>query len=183
MILNTLLFGGFQCIEGKGMHTKEEIENIIDKTQDLLAQEFKKYDKIRDYNQEKVLDAFINNKIGEEHFSYVSGYGHDDIGREAIDKVFADIFKAEAAVVRNHFVSGTHALACVLFGLLRPNDELISVAGAPYDTMEEVIGKRGNEKASLKSFGVKYDEIPLIDNLDVDFDALEKRLQPQQQWY
>ena len=158
------------------MHTKEEIENIIDKTQDLLAEEFKKYDKIRDYNQEKVLDAFINNKIGEEHFSYVSGYGHDDIGREAIDKVFADIFKAEAAVVRNHFVSGTHALACVLFGLLRPNDELISVAGAPYDTMEEVIGKRGNEKASLKSFGVKYDEIPLIDNLDVDFGALEKRI-------
>ena len=165
--------------KGESMHTTEEIEQIIEKTQDLLAEEFKKYDKIRDFNQEKVLDAFIKNKIGEEHFSYVSGYGHDDIGRAAIDNLFADIFKAESAIVRNHFVSGTHALACVLFGILRPNDELISVAGAPYDTMEEVIGKRGNQNASLKSFGIKYDEIPLVNNLDVDFEALEKRITPQ----
>ena len=157
----------------------EEIENLIEKTQDELTEIFKKYDKIRDYNQEKVLDAFIKNKIGEEHFAYVSGYGHDDIGRDAIDSLFADVFRAEAAIVRNHFVSGTHALACVLFGILRPGDELISVAGAPYDTMEEVIGKRGNEKASLKGFGVKYDEIPLINNLDVNFEALEKRITTQ----
>ena len=158
------------------MLTEKEIENIIENAEDELISEFRKYDKIRDYNQEKVLDAFIKNKIGMEHFSYVSGYGHDDIGRDAIDKVFADIFKAESAIVRNHFASGTHALACVLFGILRPNDELISVAGAPYDTMEEVIGKRGNEKASLKGFGVKYDEIPLVNNSDVDFDNLEQRI-------
>ncbi len=158
------------------MYTKEEIENIVEQAQEILTKEFKQYDKIRDYNQEKVLDAFIKNKIGEEHFAYVSGYGHDDIGRDATDKVFADIFKTEAAIVRNHFASGTHALACVLFGLLRPNDELLSVAGRPYDTMEEVIGLRGNEKASLKSFGIKYDEVPLINNLDIDFDLLEKKV-------
>ena len=122
--------------------TNENIENIIEQTEGSLETEFKKYNKIRDYNQEKVLNAFIHNKIGSEHFSYVSGYGHDDIGRDAIDNVFAEIFKAESAIVRNHFASGTHALACVLFGILRPGDELISVAGAPYDTMEEVIGKR-----------------------------------------
>ncbi|MCQ2957338.1 MAG: methionine gamma-lyase family protein [Candidatus Gastranaerophilales bacterium] len=158
------------------MHTKQEIENILDKTEEELSHEFKKYNKIRDFNQEKVLDAFVKNKIGMEHFSYVSGYGHDDIGRDAIDNVFADIFKAESAIVRNHFASGTHALACVLFGILRPGDELISVAGRPYDTMEEVIGLRGDEKASLKSFGVTYDEIPLVNNLDIDFDKLEKRI-------
>lgn len=155
------------------MLLKEKIEDIIEKAEDELFSEFKKYDKIRDYNQEKVLDAFIKNKIGEEHFAYVSGYGHDDIGRDAIDRVFADVFKAEAAVVRNHFASGTHALACVLFGILRPGDELLSVAGTPYDTMEEVIGLRGNEKASLKSFGVTYDEVPLVNNLDIDFEKLE----------
>ncbi len=152
------------------------IEELINKTQDELQEVFKKYDEIRDYNQEKVLDAFIKNKIGEEHFAYVSGYGHDDIGRAAIDNLFADVFKAEAAIVRNQFVSGTHTLACVLFGILRPNDELLSVAGAPYDTMEEVIGKRGDEKASLKGFGIKYDEVPLINNLDVDFEALERKV-------
>ena len=154
----------------------DKIEVLIDKAQDDLFDVFKGYDKIRDYNQEKVLDAFIKNKIGEEHFAYVSGYGHDDIGREAIDNVFADIFKAEAAIVRNQFVSGTHALACVLFGILRPGDELLSVAGTPYDTMEEVIGIRGDEKASLKSFGISYAEVPLVNNLDVDFVELEKKV-------
>jgi len=161
------------------MLLKEKIEDIIEKAEDELFSEFKKYDKIRDYNQEKVLDAFIKNKIGEEHFAYVSGYGHDDIGRDAIDRVFADVFKAEAAVVRNHFASGTHALACVLFGILRPGDELLSVAGTPYDTMEEVIGLRGNEKASLKSFGVSYDEVPLVNNLDIDFEKLESMVTPK----
>ena len=158
------------------MITQEEIKKRVEAAEEELLSTFRQYDKIRDYNQEKVLDAFVKNKIGEEHFAYVSGYGHDDIGRDAIDRVFADVFKTEAAIVRNHFASGTHALACVLFGILRPGDKLLSVAGAPYDTMEEVIGKRGNEKASLKGFGVGYDEVPLINNLDVDFDELEKRV-------
>ena len=158
------------------MQATQNIETIVEKAEEELLFTFKTYNKIAEYNQEKVLNAFIKNKIGAEHFAYVSGYGHDDIGRDAIDSVFADIFKAESAIVRNHFASGTHALACVLFGILRPGDNLLSVAGAPYDTMEEVIGKRGNQKASLKGFGVGYDEVPLINNLDIDFETLEKKV-------
>ncbi|MDD3594294.1 MAG: methionine gamma-lyase family protein [Candidatus Gastranaerophilales bacterium] len=154
----------------------DNITQIIEKAETELFDVFKKYDKIRDFNQEKVLNAFIKNKVGEEHFAYVSGYGHDDMGRETIDKVFADIFQTQSAIVRNHFVSGTHALSCVLFGLLRPGDKLVSAAGSPYDTMEEVIGKRGDTKSSLKSFNVDYEEVPLIDNNLIDLKAIEKQV-------
>ena len=133
-------------------------------------------DEIKEYNQEKVLNAFRKYKIGLEHFSSVSGYGHDDMGREALDNVFADVFKAEKAIVRNHFVSGTHTLACCLFGNLRYGEKLVSVAGAPYDTMEEVIGKRGDRRSSLMGHGVSYEEIPLLNGMDVDFEALKKTI-------
>lgn len=139
-----------------------------------LAEQFEAIDEIRDYNQKKVLDAFIENKVAAEHFMTVSGYGHDDLGREVLDKVFAQVFKAEKAIVRNHFVSGTHALACCLFGNLRYGEKLISVAGAPYDTMEEVIGTRGDMRASLIGHGVLYEEVPLKDEQDVDFEHLSQ---------
>lgn len=141
-----------------------------------LAEQFEIIDDIRDYNQKKVLDAFVENKVAPEHFYTVSGYGHDDLGREVLDKVYAQVFKAEKAIVRNHFVSGTHALACCLMGVLRHGDKLISVAGAPYDTMEEVIGTRGDKRASLMGHGVLYEEIPLKNGLDVDFELLEKTI-------
>jgi len=147
---------------------------IIENAELKVQNQFKYIDEFKEYNQEKVLNAFRKNKIGAEHFSSVSGYGHDDLGREALDKVFADIFNAEKAVVRTQFVSGTHALACCLFGNLRYGDKLISVAGAPYDTMEEVIGKRGDKKASLAGHGVSYEEVPLKDGFDVDFEAIQK---------
>lgn len=141
-----------------------------------LAQQFDILDEIRDFNQKKVLQAFVENKVAPEHFYTVSGYGHDDLGREVLDKVYARVFKAEKAIVRNHFVSGTHTLACCLFGNLRAGEKLISVAGAPYDTMEEVIGKRGDKRASLMGHGVLYDEIPLKNGMDVDFELLEKTI-------
>jgi len=153
-----------------------DIEKIIAEAEENVLEEFKRIDKIKEYNQEKVLQAFIDNKVGAEHFFTVSGYGHDDMGREIIDKVFAQAFKAEKAIARNHFVSGTHTLACCLFGNLRHGEKLVSVVGAPYDTMEEVIGKRGDERASLKGHGVLYDEIPLIDNNDVDLKAIEEKI-------
>ena len=131
-----------------------EKKNIVQNAELKVKQYFERIDKIKEYNQEKVLKAFYNNKIGLEHFASVSGYGHDDMGREALDKVFADVFRAEKAVVRNHFVSGTHTLACCLFGNLRYGEKLISVAGTPYDTMEEVIGTRGDKRASLIGHGV-----------------------------
>ena len=155
---------------------KNSIE-IIKKAEKELAPQFEFIDEVRDYNQEKVLQAFIDNKVAPEHFYTVSGYGHDDLGREVLDRVFAQVFKAEKALVRIHFASGTHTLACALFGNLKYGDKLLSVAGAPYDTMQEVIGTMGDEetrRASLIGNGVLYDEVPLINNTDIDFDKLEQ---------
>jgi cystathionine gamma-lyase len=146
----------------------------ISRAEKKLAEIFSELEIIRDINQEKVLQAFKDNRIGEEHFASVSGYGHDDLGRQAIDKVYAQVFNCESAIVRNQFVSGTHAIACALFGILRHGDKLISVAGAPYDTLEEVIGKRGNIKASLKGHGVLYNEINLKPNGEVNLEGIER---------
>ena len=149
---------------------------IVNNAEAKVKKYFELVDEIKEYNQEKVLKTFCKNKIGLEHFSTVSGYGHDDMGREALDNVFADIFKAEKAVVRNHFVSGTHTLACCLFGNLRYGEKLVSVAGKPYDTMEEVIGTRGDKRASLIGHGILYDEVDLINETDVDFEGIRNKV-------
>lgn len=156
------------------MKTSKE---IIKQAERDLREQFEKIDDIRDYNQEKVLNAFVENRVAPEHFYTVSGYGHDDLGREVLDKVFAQVFKAEKALVRIHFASGTHTLACALFGNLRHGDKLLSAVGTPYDTMQEVIGSMGDEetrRSSLIGNGVLYDEVPLINGMDVDFEKLEK---------
>lgn len=157
---------------------KNEAQKIIENAQNSIEKTFKEIDFIAEYNQEKVLKAFQKNKIGEEHFYTVTGYGHDDIGRAALDNVFADVFRAEAAIVRPHFASGTHTLACALFGNLHYGDKLISIAGSPYDTMQQVIGCRKCDdfETSLMGNGVKYDEIPLKDGVDVDFEHIEDYL-------
>ena len=152
-------------------------KDIIKQAERDLREQFEKIDDIRDYNQEKVLNAFVENRVAPEHFYTVSGYGHDDLGREVLDKVFAQVFKAEKALVRIHFASGTHTLACALFGNLRHGDKLLSAVGTPYDTMQEVIGTMGDEetrRSSLVGNGVLYDEVPLINGMDVDFEKLEK---------
>ncbi len=152
---------------------------IIKQAEIKLKDEFACIDEVRDYNQEKVLNAFTENRVAPEHFYTVSGYGHDDIGREVLDKVFAQTFCAEKALVRIHFASGTHTLACVLFGNLKPGDKLLSVAGEPYDTMQEVIGTMGDEetrRSSLIGYGINYDEVPLINNSDIDFDGIKEKI-------
>jgi len=149
---------------------------LINKAEKKVSEIFREMELIRDINQEKVLQAFQDHKVGEEHFYTVSGYGHDDMGRGVIDKVYAQVFNCEAAVVRNHFVSGTHALACGFFGILRNGDKLVSVAGRPYDTLEEVIGLRGDKKSSLKGHGVDYTEVPLKNDSEVDLEKLEKTI-------
>jgi len=164
-----MLFFNYDFVMNSTQINFKNIEN-------LLRPQFEAIDEIRDFNQKKVLDAFVENKVAAEHFMTVSGYGHDDMGREVLDKVFAQAFKAEKAIVRNHFVSGTHALACCLMGVLRYGEKLISVAGAPYDTMQEVIGTRGDKRASLMGHGVLYDEIPLKNEMEVDFELLEKTI-------
>ncbi|HAJ62592.1 MAG TPA: aluminum resistance family protein [Cyanobacteria bacterium UBA8543] len=123
-------------------------------------------------NLKKVLNSFQRHRVGVHHFGSVSGYGHDDLGRETLDQVLADIMGAEAAAVRVQLVSGTHAIACCLFGVLRPGDEMLAVAGPPYDTLEEVIGLRGQNQGSLMEFGVFYRQLPLTREGTVDWHTL-----------
>ncbi|MEM9266760.1 MAG: methionine gamma-lyase family protein [Cyanobacteria bacterium P01_F01_bin.13] len=129
-------------------------------------------------NIARVLAAFRAHKVGTHHFSGVSGYGHDDLGRQTLDQVFATLVEAEAAAVRVQFVSGTHAITCALFGVLRPGDELLAVTGAPYDTLEEVIGVRGDGQGSLRDFGVRYRELPLTSANTVDWSGLSIAIRP-----
>ncbi|MBD0342589.1 MAG: aminotransferase class I/II-fold pyridoxal phosphate-dependent enzyme, partial [Microcoleus sp. Co-bin12] len=123
-------------------------------------------------NLKKVLNSFRDHRVGVHHFAGVSGYGHDDLGRQTLDKVFAEVMGAEAAAVRVQFVSGTHAIACCLFGVLRPGDEMLAVVGSPYDTLEEVIGLRGQNQGSLIEFGIHYRQLPLTNDGKVDWQAL-----------
>ena len=126
---------------------------------------------------EKVLNAFAAERVGTQHFASVSGYGHGDQGREVLDRVFARVLGAEAAAVRLQFVSGTHAIAAALFGVLRPGERMLSITGRPYDTLEEVIGLRGEGQGSLRDFGVQYEELPLLDSGAVDEAALDAALE------
>lgn len=123
-----------------------------------------------------VLDAFRAERVGTQHFASLTGYGHGDQGREVLDRVFARVLGAEKAAVRLQFVSGTHAIAAALFGVLRPGDRMLSITGRPYDTLEEVIGLRGTGQGSLAEFGVAYDEIELTTNGAVDLAALDAAL-------
>ena len=151
-----------------------DYETIVNREESLLRDEFEKLDDICFYNSNKVLKAFKKNNISENCFNSTTGYGYSDIGREAIEKVYADIFKTEDALVRTQFVSGSHTLTVCLFALLRPNDLLLSISGTPYDTLHEVIGIRDND-SSLKSYGVKYDQIDLVEN-DFDYDRVREYL-------
>ncbi|PZV00014.1 MAG: aluminum resistance family protein [Pseudanabaena sp.] len=151
-----------------------------------LVPTFTKIDLHVKSNLAKVLQAFRDRHVGAHHFASVSGYGHGDMGRDVLDQVFAQIMGAESAAVRVQFVSGTHAIACCLFGILRPLDELVSVVGAPYDTLEEVIGypltsdSKGTEYAgSLKDFGITYRQVDLTAEGNVNWEALATAIKPQ----
>ena len=152
----------------------EKIIKLVNDSEKELDKEFKKIDEICEYNSLKVLNAFWNNKLSESHFSQTTGYGYDDIGRDVIEKIYAEIFGAEDALVRSQFISGSHALTVALFAYLRPGDTMLSISGLPYDTLHEVIGIVPND-SSLKSFGVNYEQIDLI-NDDFDYEKIEERL-------
>ncbi|KAM3696695.1 hypothetical protein ACJW31_06G057800 [Castanea mollissima] len=151
------------------------------KAVDSLYSEFRAVDNLVACNTARVLKAFQNARVGYHHFGGCTGYGHDEVGgREALDQAFAEIVGAESAIVRSQFFSGTHAITCALFAFLRPGDELLAVAGAPYDTLEEVIGKRDSHGlGSLKDFGVNYREVPLAGDGGLDWDALVGAVKPQ----
>lgn len=160
----------------KKMGVHPGILRLINEAENEISSKFDKLDDITTYNQYKVLDAFQKNRINDKHFNWNTGYGYDDIGREALERVYADLFKTEAALVRPIIVNGTHALTLTLTGILRPGDELIYCTGSPYDTLEEVIGIRGEGKGSLKEFGITYKQVELTPEGDIDFDALGKAI-------
>lgn len=153
---------------------KDDIIELSKKVEKDLAPIFKEVEEIEEYNSLKVLSAFQKYNLSEMHFNGTTGYGYGDIGRDTIESIFADVFKAEDSLVRTQFISGTHAISTLLFGILRPNDTLISISGKPYDTLDEVIGIVEN-KSSLQSYGVKYEQIELI-NDDFDYKAIEERV-------
>ena len=148
--------------------------DLMNDSEKVIKTELEKIDNIVFYNSKKVLDAFQKEYVSEYHFNSTTGYGYNDIGRETIEKVYSDIFKSEDALVRGQFISGTHALTVSLFGILRPNDIMLSISGTPYDTLHEVIGIKEN-KSSLKSFGVNYEEIALKEN-DFDYETIIERV-------
>ncbi len=152
-----------------------KIIELVDKCEKDVEKEFKKAEKICEYNSNKVLKAFQDNGVSEVDFGSTTGYGYGDIGREKIEKVFAQVLGAEDCLVRTQFISGTHALTVALFAFLRPGDTMLSINGKPYDTLDEVIGITEN-KSSLKSFGVNYEQIELVDN-DFDYEKIQERLQ------
>ena len=129
-----------------------------------VEEQFKIYDEIREYNQLKVLNAFQEERISDMHFTNSSGYGYDDIGRDTLDKVYARIFNTESALVRPHFVNGTHAIGCALMGNLRTNDTMLCITGTPYDTLHNIIGISGKDNiGSLREYGVNYKQVDLKD--------------------
>lgn len=150
-----------------------DLEKLVREVEEEIKPEFEKIDKIKEENTLKVLMAFQKYKLSEMHFGTTTGYGYGDIGRDTIEKIFAEVLGAEDSVVRNQFISGTHALTVALFSMLRPGDTMLSINGKPYDTLDEVIGIAEN-KSSLKSYGVKYEQIDLIGD-DFDTDKIVER--------
>lgn len=148
------------------------LEKIDQAEKELKETVFKRLDEIEFKNQKKVLNAFIENRVAEHHLRGTTGYGHNDIGREALEDVYSSIFNTESSLVRPHFASGTHAIAAGLFGCLSPGDELLAVAGKPYDTMEEVIGLRGEGQGSLIEWGVVYKQLELNENKEIDIENI-----------
>ena len=167
---------------------------LVSDAEDKLAERFREIDDITAICQMKVLKAFQDNHINATHFDWSTGYGYDDAGREAVERVYASVFRTEAALVRPNIVNGTHAIASTLLGLLRPGDELIEVTGTPYDTLQTVIGREngnaakrgegsllgpGDFKGTIRDYGIVYKEVALGDDLDVDLDAIKKVVTPK----
>lgn len=159
----------------KTLKINDNILNLSQKVEKELEEEFKKIDDLCAKNSWKVLQAFQNNQVSEIHFNQTTGYGYNDMGRDVIEKVFSEVLGAEDALVRSQLISGTHALTVALFAFLRPNDIMLSITGKPYDTLEEVIGLKENA-SSLKSFGILYEQIDLIED-DFDYKKIKETLQ------
>ena len=150
-------------------------ENLIKETELEIQEVFRKNEEIEVINSQKVIEAFKKYSVNEAHFAGTTGYGYNDFGRETIEKIFCDIYKAEDALVRMQFISGTHTIATTLFGILRPGDTVLSINGKPYDTLDETLGIRENP-SSLAVYGVKYEQIDLLPGNKFDIESIKKRV-------
>ncbi len=155
-----------------------KLEEKIKQVETTIKPIFEEIDKTCEKNSKKVLEAFQKNNVSEMHFNSTTGYGYGDIGRETIEKIFAEVLGAEDALVRAQFISGTHALTVCLFGILRPGDTVLSINGKPYDTLDSVIGIEENA-SSLKAYGIKYEQIDLIGD-EFNYEAIQQRLEKKQ---
>lgn len=154
----------------------DDIKKFSEKALNLCKEQFEKIEEITEYNQQKVLKAFIDCKVSESHLVGSTGYGYGDRGRETLDKIYAQIFDSEDALVRHNFVCGTHAIAIALFAVLRPNDTMLCATGEPYDTLKDVIGLSNKQgQGSLKDFKIKYDQVDLKDDGTLNFEEISKK--------
>ncbi|GIP48849.1 methionine gamma-lyase family protein [Paenibacillus sp. DXFW5] len=154
----------------------EEIVQWLEDAEQQAGSRFREVDRIVDQNQWKVIEAFQRHQVSDYHFAGSTGYAYNDRGREVLDLVYADVFGAEAALVRPHFASGTHTIATALFGVLRPGDELLYITGRPYDTLHKVIGTPGDGSGSLQDFGITYNEAGLLSDGTVDWQAVREKI-------
>jgi cystathionine beta-lyase family protein involved in aluminum resistance len=153
-----------------GEQLKEKVVHVEEKIKSI----HQKIDETAENNQYRVLEAFRNHQVSEFHFTPSTGYGYDDVGRDTLDQVYADVFGGEAGLVRPQIMSGTHAISTALFAMLRPGDELVYITGKPYDTLEEIVGIRGNKNGSLKEFGVTYQTVELLEGTSINFNAVKE---------
>ena len=150
---------------------------LVAEAEKAISDKFKELEEISEINQLKVMRAFSDNRVSERHFMPTTGYGYDDDGRDTLDKIYAQVFGAEDALVRHNWVNGSHTLATMLYGVLRPGDTLLAITGKPYDTLEEVIGIAGKEgNGSLKDFGINYEQIDLVDG-EINYNSVKRSLQ------
>ncbi|MDO3680051.1 aminotransferase class I/II-fold pyridoxal phosphate-dependent enzyme [Paenibacillus ehimensis] len=157
----------------------DKVLGLMEQAELQIEGKLKEIDRVIDRNQWKVIRAFQKHKVSDYHFAGSTGYGYNDRGREVLDLVYADVFGAEAALVRPHFVSGTHTIGTALFGVLRPGDELLMMTGRPYDTLHKVIGKPGDGQGSLQDWGIAYQEVALLEDGSPDFAAVAERITPR----
>ncbi|MDR6549650.1 methionine gamma-lyase family protein [Paenibacillus qinlingensis] len=160
------------------MHFGEKVLARMEKAEQRVESAFRQIEKTIDRNQWKVIEAFQKHKVSDYHFASSTGYGYNDRGREVLDLVYADAMGAEAALVRPHFVSGTHTIGTALFGVLRPGEHLLYITGKPYDTLHKVIGKPGDGTGSLQDFGIGYDEVELLEDGSPEWSAITAAIQP-----
>lgn len=161
------------------MHFGEKVMARMERAEQRVESAFRQIEKTIDLNQWKVIRAFQEHKVSDYHFASSTGYGYNDRGREVLDLVYADAMGAEAALVRPHFVSGTHTIGTALFGVLRPGEHLLYITGKPYDTLHKVIGKPGDGTGSLQDFGIGYSEVALLEDGSPDWAAITAAIQPK----